>query len=164
MAGEGSAARSLASAEERAFYAGCFACGPENPEGLDLEFTVSDGRAWALFQPRPVHQGWPRALHGGLVATLLDEAAAHVAYARGERAATVRLALRFRRPAPLDQPLRVEARLVRATRRLLEVHGEVTTLQGQPLAEAKATLLLLTESQKRAFGLREGGAEGGPPR
>jgi acyl-coenzyme A thioesterase PaaI-like protein len=83
----------------------------------------------------------------------LDEAAAYVAYARGEHAATARLTVRYSTPAPLDEPLRVEARLVRATRRLLDVEGTVVTVSGTPIAGAEATLMLLTDHQKRAYGL-----------
>ncbi len=157
---EGRLVLSSLSEEERARYGGCFACGTRNPIGLRLEFHVADednnDAVTAIFQPEEAHQGWPNVLHGGLVATLLDEAAAYVAYARGEHAATARLNLRFSMPAPLDEPLRVDARLVRATRRLLEVGGEVTTLSGKPIAAARATLMLLTDHQKQGYGLTTG--------
>lgn len=149
--------RTFASEEERARYGHCFACGPENPNGLSLEFFEGEeGSVSAVFQPKEVHQGWPRILHGGIVATLLDEAAAYVAYVRDQHAATARLNMRFTTPAPLDEPLRVEARLVRATRRLLEVEAEVATLTGAPIATAQATLMLLTDHQKREYGLTTG--------
>lgn len=147
----------LVSEEERQRYKECFACGPQNSQGLKLDFRVSaDEGVWSLFQPRSHHQGWPHALHGGLVATLLDEAAAYVAVTHGSRAVTARLNLRFQNPAPLDAALRVEARLVRSTGRLLEVHGTVTTSSGgETIAEADATLVVLTDVQKRAFGLMD---------
>ena len=145
----------LVSKEERQRYAECFACWSENAQGLKLDFRVrADKGVWALFHPQAHHQGWPHALHGGLVATLLDEAAAYLAVAHGSRTATARLHLRFQQPASLDATLRVEARLVRSTRRVLEVHGTVTTADGgETIAEADATLVVLTDAQKRAFGL-----------
>ena len=151
--------RAGASAADRGQYERCFACGPSNPAGLRLEFrTVEDARddhVFADWTPDPaVHQGWPHAVHGGLVSTLLDEAAAYVAYARGQRAATAKLTIRFRGPAVVDDALRVDAWLTRATRRLLEVHASVTDLTtGGIVAEADASLMVMTDAQRHEFGL-----------
>jgi uncharacterized protein (TIGR00369 family) len=92
-------------------------------------------------------------LHGGIVATLLDEAAAYVAYARGQHAATARLNIRYSRPAPIDIPLRVMATLVKDTRRMLTIEARVTTLEDDNIATAEATLLLLTPKQEQEYGL-----------
>ena len=109
----------------------------------------------AVYVPQERHQGWPRVLHGGIVATLLDEAAAYVAYARGQHAATARLTIRYTRPASLDQPLRVRATLVRDARRMLTIESRVTTLDGDDIAAAEAVLLLLTPKQERDYGLAD---------
>ena len=143
---------------DRAQYERCFACGPNNPAGLRLEFQAAgDGgdHVFADWVPDPaVHQGWPHSVHGGLVSTLLDEAAAYVAYVRGQRAATARLTVRFHGPAAVDDALRVDARLTRATRRLLEVRSWVTDLTtGDTVAEADASLMVITDAQRREFGL-----------
>ena len=83
--------RDFVSAEEEALYGGCYACGPRNSEGLRLEFYMSGDnkeKVEAIFTPRDNLQGWPEALHGGIVATLLDEAAAYVAYVQNVHAVT----------------------------------------------------------------------------
>ena len=111
-------------------------------------------RVSAIWAPNEDHQGWPHTVHGGLVATLLDEAAAYVAYARGDRTATARLNIRFHAPAQVADPLRVDAWLQRASRRLLQVRAQVTTLaSGTNVADADATLMLLGDAQRREFGL-----------
>ena len=146
--------RATASPEEQERYGHCFACGVANESGLNLEFEALDGGGvTALYIPQERHQGWPSVLHGGIVATLLDEAAAYVAYARGQHAATARLNIRYSRPAPLDEPLRVSASLVKDTRRLLTIETHVTTLADERIADAEATLMLLTEAQRRQYGL-----------
>ena len=95
--------RANASVEEQERFGSCFACGMANDAGLKLDFeAVGDNSVTALYVPQEQHQGWPNVLHGGIVATLLDEAAAYVAYARGQHAATAHLNIRYSRPAPLD--------------------------------------------------------------
>ena len=113
---------------------------------------------FADWTPDPaVHQGWPHAVHGGLVATLLDEAAAYVAYVRDQPAATARLNVRFLAPAVVDDHLRVDARLTRSTRRLLEVHSWVSNrATGATIAEADASLVLMTKQQRKECGIGAG--------
>lgn len=154
--------RGEASEADQAQYQLCFACGPGNAGGLRLEFRViedsGDDHVFAEWTPNPaVHQGWPHTVHGGLVAALLDEGAAYVAYVRDQRAATARLNIRFHGPALIDDPLRIDARLTRATRRLMEVHAWVSVLStGSTIAEADVSLMLMTEDQRTEFGLSAG--------
>ncbi len=71
------------------------------------------------------HGGAPGLVHGGLVATLLDEVLGHVAIRRGTPVATAMLDVRYVAPTPLDVPLRCEAWLVRQTGRRWFVAGEI---------------------------------------
>ena len=146
--------RANATVEEQERFGSCFACGMANDAGLKLDFeAIGDNSVTALYVPQEQHQGWPSVLHGGIVATLLDEAAAYVAYARGQHAATARLNIRYSRPAPLDEPLRVSATLLKDSRRMLTIEARITTLGEDKIAEAEATLLLLTPEQKQEYGL-----------
>ncbi|HSQ59356.1 MAG TPA: PaaI family thioesterase, partial [Acidobacteriota bacterium] len=62
----------------------CFCCGPENPIGLKLTFEeTSEGRMRTLWTPRKEHQGFKDIVHGGLVATVLDEVMVRLLYLRG---------------------------------------------------------------------------------
>lgn len=51
----------------------CFVCGTENSSGLDLEFETDGTIVRTRFVPRPEHVGFKGIVHGGIVATLLDE-------------------------------------------------------------------------------------------
>ena len=50
---------------------GCFACGPQNPHGLQLDFRVDEtSRSLRTCRtPLESYQGYSGILHGGLVAT-----------------------------------------------------------------------------------------------
>src|ERR1041385_3913787 len=51
----------------------CFVCGEANPAGLRLRFETDGQVVTARFTPRPEHIGFKQVVHGGIVATLLDE-------------------------------------------------------------------------------------------
>lgn len=115
----------------------CFACGPDNTHGMQLHFAYGDGSARAIFTPQQRFAGWTTMVHGGIVATLLDEAMAHAAIAAGIRAVTGRLEVRFRKAAPIDQPLVAEGRVEGRRGRLLSLSATVSGEDGTLYAEAQ---------------------------
>ena len=114
----------------------CFGCGSENPRGLALKFRIEDGRAIAEFTAEPYLQGYPGLVHGGGVATVLDEAMSWAAYGRGIWAMTARMNVRFRRPVPVEAPLTIIGWIVRERGRFLESRSELRSKDGSLLAEA----------------------------
>ncbi len=116
----------------------CFACGPDNEIGLRMTFEYGDGTARARVMPRREFGGWSNIMHGGIVATLLDEAMAHAAIAAGVRAVTARIEVRFRSAVPTDQPLVVEGRIERRRGRMLEIVGTLSDERGKRYAESHA--------------------------
>lgn len=88
----------------------CFGCGKENEGGLQLDFEIRpDGKLETRFTPRAGHGGWEGVFHGGLMATLLDEAMMAYLYLTGTNAATAALDVRFRQPVHLGEDLVVTA-------------------------------------------------------
>ena len=61
----------------------CFVCGLNNPLGLKLDFETDGRIVRAHFAPRPEHVGFRETVHGGLIATVLDEAMVWVIGVRG---------------------------------------------------------------------------------
>jgi acyl-coenzyme A thioesterase PaaI-like protein len=114
----------------------CFGCGDENPQGLGMHFSIEDGRAVAEFTPPEYLQGYPGRMHGGGVATMLDEAMGWAVYARGAWAMTARFTMRFRRGVPLGGPLVISGWVTRDRGRFLEVQAEARTNDGALLAQA----------------------------
>jgi uncharacterized protein (TIGR00369 family) len=121
----------------------CFGCGTRNPHGLKLDIRIEDKRAVAEFQPRPEHQGYPGLVHGGLIATMLDEAMGWAMYSLGVWAVTGKMEVKYRRPLPLDGRASVSAEVVRNRGRWLEVRGEVRTADGGLVAESHALFMRL---------------------
>ncbi len=140
---------------------GCFACGIDNPIGLRLRFSYGDGYAEAHFTPEPVHQGYPGLLHGGLVATLLDEAMAHAVVASAGLAVTGELRVRLRgRGVPLGTPVVVRGRVVERRGRLIRAEAELRAPDGTLLARAEGKFMqVLTLEQDPTAGLTRSTAQ-----
>lgn len=121
----------------------CYACGSANEHGLHMQFRREGDRTVSDYAPLPFQQGYPGRMHGGVVTTMIDEAMGWAVYHAREWGATARLNVRFRRPVPLDAPLRVEAWVVRNKHRLIELRAEVQDTAGEVLAEGDGVFMKL---------------------
>ncbi len=87
----------------------CFGCGDANECGLQLHFYVEDEtRVLCRFTLPERFQGPPGHAHGGIIATLLDEAMSKANRLRGLVAMTRHMAVDYRKPVPLGAELLVE--------------------------------------------------------
>jgi acyl-coenzyme A thioesterase PaaI-like protein len=128
----------------------CYGCGSDNERGMKLKFRHEDERAVADFTPEQYLQGFPGYMHGGGVATVLDEAMGWAAYQVGLWAMTAKFTIRFRRPVPLRQPARVSGWVTRDRGRFLEVRAELRSRQGHLLAEAEGVFVRLDGERAEA--------------
>jgi len=121
----------------------CFVCGVENPVGLHLAFyDQADGDVISEVTVPDCYQGYPGVVHGGIVASMLDEVAGRAAM-EGDTTRfmmTAKMEIRYRKPIPIGQPLRLVGRLEKRRGRLTMVHGEVRLADGSVGAEAEALL------------------------
>lgn len=125
----------------------CFACGPRNPEGLHLDFTI-DAEAvttTANFELTEIHQGAPGFIHGGIIATLLDEAASKLNRSLGVLAMTRHMEVDYLRPAPIRAPLRVSGSHLRREGRKLFHESVLTAADGTVLARAKLLFIVIPD-------------------
>jgi uncharacterized protein (TIGR00369 family) len=130
---------------DRSAYQRCFGCGLRNDAGLQLIFRQEGGEIVTEFTPDARFQGFPGVVHGGILATLLDETLSRTATVEGRWMMTGRLDVRFRRAAPLGHPLRITARTVSSRSRMVAAEGEIR-LADEPaalIAEARGTFLPL---------------------
>lgn len=128
------------------FQATCFACGSDNPHGLQLKFHVdSSGTATASLSLGSQWEG-PRGItHGGIASTLLDEAMAKAVAATGRQAMTAELTVRFRQYAETGEHLQVRGWVVRQARRVIETEAVLVALDGSERAHAWAKFLVVIE-------------------
>ncbi|MCK5802688.1 MAG: PaaI family thioesterase [Lentisphaeria bacterium] len=125
----------------------CFACGKRNPHGLQLVFEVDADAGMAVCELAVPGRfnGWPGVCHGGIVATLLDEAIVYACRGTGKLAATVGLSVKYRKPVPTGVPVRIVGELVSARSRIMKATARIER-EGEILAEAEGTLAVLPNS------------------
>jgi uncharacterized protein (TIGR00369 family) len=107
---------------------GCFVCGRDNPLGLQISSTVDTdtGNVHTTFTPKPQHIGFESIIHGGILATLLDEVMVWAAIWASRKACVAgELSLRFIQRAFPGDELRAIATVVRNRSRLIETTGEI---------------------------------------
>ena len=123
----------------------CFCCGVRNPIGLKLQFeALPGGRMRTEWTPRQEHQGFKDIVHGGLVATLLDEVMIRMLYALGIRAVTAELKARLLKPLRAGRRYRFESWLVEDKGRLVVAEGEGFDAEtGEKVASGSATCMRL---------------------
>ena len=124
-------------------YGNCFVCGKNNPGGLQLSFEIDKERQTlkTTFVASPTFQGWDGIVHGGIISTLLDEAMAKLIYELGYQAVTASLEIKFKKPAPILEPLLVYGEITEVNRRLVRAKARVTKEDKTILAEGKSTFI-----------------------
>jgi len=119
----------------------CFACGKKNPHGLKLSFTFDGKFAESFFVPHAYHQGWSKILHGGLIATLLDEAMVYAAYFSGIKAVTGELKVRFHREAAVGGKLKIRGWIEDSRLGLFFTRANIFNEEGELVAEGEGKLV-----------------------
>jgi len=116
----------------------CFGCGPANSFGLRLQFLQApDGSVVCPATISAAFEGPPGFLHGGIIATLLDESMSKAVRAKGLTAMTRHMEIDYRRPVPSGSPIRMEARVVRSEGRKHWAEASILNSEGTALAQAK---------------------------
>jgi acyl-coenzyme A thioesterase PaaI-like protein len=122
----------------------CFVCGFENPVGLHLNFYETGlGEVTVDFTPLEHYQGYPGVLHGGIVASVLDEAAgrAHMGIFPPRFMFTAKLEVKYRKNIPIGKPLRIIGKAGKDRGRMAEGWSGIYNQEGELLAEANALLV-----------------------
>jgi len=123
----------------------CFACGPDNPDGMHLKFTLEEERKTFVcdFTLDKRYTGPPGHCHGGIIATILDEAMGKVNKLRQVIAVTKEMTVEYLKPVPLNQPLRVESREVSVHGRQHINMAEILNRKGEILARSKGVFIVI---------------------
>ncbi len=123
----------------------CFACGPDNPEGMHLKFTLDEVRQTFVcrFRLGKRYTGPPGHCHGGIIATILDDAMGKVNKLHHVIALTKEMAVEYLKPVPLHKPLRVEGREVSVHGRQHINMAEILNDNNEVLARSRGTFIAI---------------------
>ncbi|HEY3990250.1 MAG TPA: PaaI family thioesterase [Acidobacteriaceae bacterium] len=136
---------------------GCFGCGDDNPAGLRLKFFIDEeDRVLCRFRLPAQFQGPPGHAHGGIIATLLDEAMSKANRHRNLVAMTRHMSIDYRRPVPLESDLVLEgwseSDTASTSGRKHQCSAEIRDASGTVLASATGIFVEVKPELLRRFG------------
>jgi acyl-coenzyme A thioesterase PaaI-like protein len=106
---------------------------------------------WTEFAPTVHHIGFEGIIHGGVLATVLDEAMVWAATWKGKRfCVCAEMTVRFLAIAAVNEKLRVEARLT-SDRRVMQCDGKILNARGEAIALATGKYMRLPEERNQEF-------------
>ncbi len=112
--------------------------GQVNPFAPPLIVDVDeDGRAVSRVTLSRVHEGPPNAVHGGIVALLIDQVLGHAVGSAGQPGMTASLTVNYRKPTPYDREILVEAWHTGTSGRRITAEARIVA-DGVVYADAKA--------------------------
>lgn len=123
----------------------CFICGLENPFGLKLKiYEVEPGIIETTFTAPEQYQSYPGILHGGIVATILDEISGRAHMGDPSQARfmfTAKLEVKYRKNVPIGKPLHIVGKAGKTRGRMAESWAGIYDESGILLAEGNSLLV-----------------------
>jgi len=121
----------------------CFACGPDNPIGLQIRFQMKNGICTGVFTPAETHVGYRNTVHGGIIYSALDDVMANVLYLQEKKAHTAKCEIRYRKALEVGQTINLSGWIEQERRRLVVLKGEARTAADDTLiADCEASFML----------------------
>src|SRR5438045_7317317 len=112
---------------------------------MRLKFFFDEGKrlTWCRFRLDRRYQGPPGHAHGGIIATILDEAMGKVNKLRSVIALTRNMEVEYLKPVPLGKPLIVEGWEMRVRGRRHTNAAEIRNEKGDVLARSKGLFIAI---------------------
>ena len=119
----------------------CFACGAQNKNGLQLNIIENQTGVQATIDPPQWAQGYKDTVHGGIIATILDELAVWAAFKAGFKSVTAKLSMRIKNAMRTNQTYVAEAKVTNTKHRLIEAESRILDKDEKLIAAATVRLL-----------------------
>ena len=104
----------------------CFGCSPDHPAGFHLRFVAEGDDVVTRMVPEKHHQGPLGLMHGGLISTLADEAAAWAVLATtGKFGFTTHFEAKLSKGVRVGQEVEARARVTKNTSRVVKTTVEI---------------------------------------
>jgi uncharacterized protein (TIGR00369 family) len=127
----------------------CFVCGPNNKEGMRLKFTLDEPRQTFVcrFRLGKRYTGPPGHCHGGIIASILDDAMGKVNKLHHVIALTREMTVEYLKPVPLHKPLRVEGREIEVRGNKHINAAEIFNENNEVLARSRGIFIAIDPEQ-----------------
>ncbi|MBM3493194.1 MAG: PaaI family thioesterase [Armatimonadetes bacterium] len=125
----------------------CFVCGDVNTRGLNVRFMTDGEKVWTTLTPTDPYMGYAGILHGGILATLLDETMGWApAVHTGRFCMAVELNIEYRRSVPIGGEITVTGWMTDVSKRIWEGRGEVRGTDGTLYVRGRGRFIPLSEA------------------
>ena len=119
----------------------CFVCGVDNALGLHTNFyELENQKLMGILKGFDQHQSYPLRMHGGIITALLDETIGRSIQIKSPNTwgITAQINVKFLKPVPLGQTIKVVGFITDDRRRLFEGKGYICDEDLNILATAEA--------------------------
>ncbi|WP_428898559.1 Thioesterase superfamily protein [Parelusimicrobium proximum] len=132
---------------------GCFLCGKNNPKGLHV-FWVEDRENQEIYTETVIsedYRSYPGIVHGGIVASLLDETSGRAVFLNKETGyedlmVTLKMEVIYKQITPTNTPLKVVGKILKPGKTRAQVYAEIRLPDGS--VSASCTALVMKPPQK----------------
>ena len=123
----------------------CFVCGQDNPQGMRLKFILNEERQTFVchFRLSKRYIGPPGHCHGGIIASILDDAMGKVNKLHQVVALTREMTVEYLKPVPLHKPLRVEGREIEVRGKTHVNAAEILNEKDEVLARSRGIFIAI---------------------
>lgn len=126
----------------------CMICGLDNEYGVRAPFyNMEDGSVMTIFKYREQHQSYPGRVHGGLIASMIDEMGLRALWAKElseeKFGVTMSLETNYRKPVPYDTELIGRGVVVKDTSKFVVTDACIMDIYGNVLANGTVKYIKL---------------------
>jgi len=124
-------------------YEGCYVCGKENENGLQLEFQYDAKRdeVYTYYTFKQFMQGYDSIVHGGFISMLLDEVMAKACLHKNIIAVTAKFEIRFKKPVHVHEKMEFRGSIAEIKGKKIRTVSVCTGNGGDARAEATALFI-----------------------
>jgi uncharacterized protein (TIGR00369 family) len=142
--------RSLANVDKE-----CFACGPDNPHGLQMRFESDGTRLRSKLTLEKQFRGWSNLIHGGVLSTILDETMSWTVICLTKKfMLTKGMQVNFIKPVRIGMTVTATGYIrERISERKIEVVAEITNEKGDLCASSSGEFALFSREQFLRMGI-----------
>lgn len=136
---------------------GCFACGKNNPFGLHLEWynNYDENQVEAEFMLDDKYCSYPGTMHGGIIATILDETSGRAILLNNDfnrLMVTLKMEVVYKQNTPTNTKLKAVGRVLKDGGSRAQVEGTILLPDGSISAKCTSILFKIPQAVKDKWG------------
>ncbi len=136
-------------------YSNCFVCGNNNESGLNMKWMKTDDGVQGTYTAREKHCGYAGILHGGIIASLLDECIGWaVSQKEGKMHVTGELTISYKTSVPIGSKVKIVgfcSEEQAEDKKYRNGHGYISDDEGTIYARAKGVFFPIPDAHEESI-------------